>query len=117
LTVLITSGQQGVFLNVIYILTALTVFNLVVVSVVGAVLRVAYEEVERTIALKKIEVFWGLASIMGIILFLGTVALLSFLAGIVPGIVCSVFALLSAVIIFTLWEKIGKAWENATERR
>ena len=113
LTVLITNAKPGILYQAVYIMAAVTVFNLVIVSIVGALLRVAYDMCKRSAALARIEVFWGLGSILGIVLFLATVALLSFLAGNFLGIVCSVLATLSATIIFSLWVRIGEAMQDA----
>ena len=71
-------------------LTALTIFVLVLASIVGALLTIASEIAIREGPLHRAEALWVVATKGGILLFLTTVALLPYRVSLVGGVICSI---------------------------
>src|SRR5262249_17096834 len=79
------------FSLVILVVTALTIFVLVLGSIVGALLTIASEIAIREGLLHRAEAIWVVATKGGMLLFLTTVALLLYRLSFVGGVICSIF--------------------------
>ena len=74
----------------VLVVTALTIFVLVLASIVGALLTIASEIAIREGPLHRAEALWVVATKGGILLFLTTVALLPYRVSLVGGVICSI---------------------------
>ena len=93
---------------VVLTVTVLTIFVLVLASIVGALLTIASEVTVREGPLRGAEALWVIATKGGILLFLTTVALLPYRVSIVGGVITSILAAPMAVTIFFAWNWIQR---------
>src|SRR5262249_7546136 len=84
------------FSLVILLATALTIFVLLLASIVGALLTIASEITMREGPLRRVEALWVATTKGGVLLFLVTVALLPYRVSLAGGIVCSILAAATA---------------------
>ena len=103
LTSLVDKEHSTLFPLVILIVTALTIFVLLVASIVGALLTVASEVAVREGPLRRAEALWVVTTKGGTLLFLGAVALLPYRVSLVGGIICSILAAVTAVTVVAAW--------------
>lgn len=96
------------FSLVVLVVTALTIFVLVLASIVGALLTIASEIAIREGPLHRAEALWVVATKGGILLFLTTVALLPYRVSFVGGVICSILAAGTAITIFVAWDWIQR---------
>jgi len=102
---------------VVLTVTVLTIFVLVLASIVGAVLTIASEVTVREGPLRGAEALWVIATKGGILLFLTTVALLPYRVSIVGGVITSILAAAMAVTIFFAWSWIQRVSRPSGWRR
>src|SRR5262245_48617921 len=96
------------FSLVILIVTALTIFVLLLASIVGALLTIASEIAIREGPLRRAETLWVVATKGGILMFLTTIALLPYRVSMVGGVLCSIFSAATAIVIFASWTWIQR---------
>jgi hypothetical protein len=88
---------------VIVVMSALTIFALVLASIVGALLTIASEITAREGPLRRAEALWVGATKGGLLLFLATVGLLPYRVDSVVGVICSILAAVVAVAVVATW--------------
>ena len=93
---------------VILVVTVLTIFVLVLASIVGALLTIASEITVREGPLRGAEALCVVSTKGGILLFLTTIALLPYRVSIVGGVITSILAAVMAVTIFAAWSWIQR---------
>jgi NhaP-type Na+/H+ or K+/H+ antiporter len=93
---------------VIVVVSALTIFALVLASIVGALLTIASEITARDGPLRRAEVLWVGATKGGLLLFLATVGLLPYRVDPVAGVICSILAAVVAVAVVATWRWIQR---------
>jgi hypothetical protein len=93
---------------VIVVMSALTIFALVLASIVGALLTIASEITAREGPLRRVEVLWVGATKGGLLLFLATVGLLPYRVAPVAGVICSILAAVVAVAVVATWHWVQR---------
>ena len=96
------------FSLVILVATALTIFILLLSSIVGALLTIASEIAIREGPLRRAEILWVAATKGGILLFLTTIALLPYRVSFIAGVTCSILAAATAITVFAAWSWIQR---------
>ena len=107
-TTLAGNETSTLFSLAVLVVTALAIFVLVVASIVGALLTIASAVAIREGPLRQAETLWVAATKWGILLFLANVALLPYRMSFVGGIICSILALVTAIVIFWAWAWIQR---------
>jgi hypothetical protein len=105
---LVDKESPSPFTVVIVVVSALTIFALVLASIVGALLTIASEITAREGPLRRAEVLWMGATKGGLLLFLATVGLLPYRVDPVAGVICSVLAAVVAVAVVATWRWIQR---------
>jgi hypothetical protein len=111
-TLLITTAHQGLLFQAVFVVTALTMSVLVAASIIGALLTIASEKRKRTGQLSKIEIFWIVLIVAGIVLFLADIGLLAFLVNNLMGAICTLLAVGTALTVIGTWWRISSALED-----
>jgi hypothetical protein len=106
--ILVDKESPSPFTVVTVIVSALTIFVLVLASVVGALLTIASELVSRDGPLRRAEALWTATTKGGLLLFLATVGLLPYRVDLVAGVICSVLAAVVAVTAVAAWRWIQR---------
>src|SRR6516162_5309527 len=96
------------FSLVVLVVTVLTIFVLVLASIVGALLTIASEITVREGPLRGAEALWVISTKGGILLFFTTIALLPYRVSIVGGVITSILAAAMAVTMFAAWSWIQR---------
>jgi hypothetical protein len=107
-TSLVDKDLSTPFPLVILVVTVLTIFVLVLASIVGALLTIASEITVREGPLRGAEALWIVSTKGGILLFLTTIALLPYRVSILGGVITSILAAAMAVTIFAAWSWIQR---------
>jgi hypothetical protein len=94
------------FSLVVLVVTALTIFALVLASIVGALLTIASEVAVREGPLRQAETLWIATTKGGILLFLTTIALLPYRVSLTGGVICTILAAGMAITTFAAWSRI-----------
>jgi hypothetical protein len=97
------------FSLVLLVTTALTIFVLVLASIVGALLTIASEISVREGPLRQAQTLWIVATKLGILLFLVTVALLPYQISLAGGVICSLLATATGIVVFGAWSWIQRS--------
>src|SRR6516225_7555426 len=116
-TSLVDKDLSTPFSLVVLVVTVLTIFVLVLASIVGALLTIASEISVREGPLRGAEALWVVSTKGGILLFLTTIALLPYRVSIVGGVITSVLAAVMAVTIFAAWSWIQRVSRPSGWRR
>jgi hypothetical protein len=106
--ILVDKERPSPFTVVIVIVSALTVFVLVLASIVGSLLTIASNITAREGPLRRVEVLWTGTTKAGLLLFLTTVGLLPYRVDPVAGVVCSILAAAMAVTVVATWRWIQR---------
>jgi hypothetical protein len=106
--ILVDKEQPSPFTVLIIIVSALTIFLLVLASVVGSLLTIASEFTVREGPLRRVEALWAGTTKAGLLLFLATVALLPYRVDALAGVICSILAAVVAVIGVATWRWIQR---------
>jgi hypothetical protein len=109
--ILVDKEHPSTFTVVTVVVSALTIFVLVLASVLGSLLTIASQITVREGPLRWAETLWTATTKTGLLLFVATVALLPYRVDPVAGVVCSVLAALVAVTVIAAW-----AWIKAAAR-
>jgi hypothetical protein len=107
-TTLVDKELPGPFSLLILVVTVLTIFVLLLASIVGALLTISSEIAIREGPLQQAEVLWVVATKTGILLFLTTIALLPYRVSFVGGMICTVLAVVVAVTVIAAWKWIQR---------
>ena len=107
-TTLVGNETSTLFSLVILIVTALAIFVLVLASIVGALLTIASEIVIREGPLRRVQTLWIVSTKVGILLFLTDIAILPYRVSFVGGVICSILAIATAIVVFSAWEWIQR---------
>jgi hypothetical protein len=107
-TSLVGNELSNLFSLVILIVTASTIFVLVIASIVGALLTIASEIAIREGPLRRAQTLWIVATRAGILLFLVNIAILPYRVSVVGGVICSILAIATAIVVFGAWDWIQR---------
>ena len=116
-TSLVDKDLSAPFSLVILVVTVLTIFVLVLASIVGALLTIASEITVREGPLRGAEALWVISTKGGILLFFTTIALLPYRVSIVGGVITSILAAAMAVTMFAAWSWIQRVSRPSGWRR
>jgi hypothetical protein len=105
---LVDKEHPAPFTLVIVVVSALTIFMLVLASIVGSLLTIASEITVREGPLRRAEALWEGTTKGGLLLFLVTVGLLPYRVDPVAGVICSVLAAIVAVTVVATWRWIQR---------
>jgi hypothetical protein len=117
--ILVDKERAAPFTVVIVVLSALTIFVLVLASVLGALLTIASEITAREGPLRRAEILWVGATKGGLLLFLATVGLLPYRVDPVAGVLCSILAAVVAVLVIAMWiwiQRFARPGHAGTDR-
>jgi hypothetical protein len=89
--------------------TALTIFVLLLTSIMGALLSIASEAGPCAGSLIRAEALWILATKVDVLLFLVAVAMLSFRGSTCTGLISSAMAAVTAVTAIAVWQWIKQS--------
>jgi hypothetical protein len=106
--ILVDKERPAPFTVVIVVVSALTIFVLVLASVVGSLLTIASNITAREGPLHRVEALWTGATKGGLVLFLATVGLLPYRVHPVAGVVCSILGAAVAVTVVATWRWIQR---------
>ena len=116
-TSLVDKDLSTPFSLVVLVVTVLTIFVLVLASIVGALLTIASEITVREGPLRGAEALWVISTKGGILLFFTTIALLPYRVSIVGGVITSILATAMAVTMFAAWSWIQRVSRPSGWRR
>jgi hypothetical protein len=111
-TTLVSAELSTAFAFTVLVVTTLAIFVLLIASIVGALLTIASETVIREGPLRRAETLWILATKWGILLFLFNIAILPYRVSLIGGVICTILAAATAIVVFATW-----AWIQRTPPR
>jgi hypothetical protein len=106
--ILVDKENPSPFTVAVVVVSALTIFVLVLASIVGSLLTIASEIAAREGPLRRAEVLWVATTKGGLLLFLATVGLLPYRVDPVAGVICSILAATMAVTVVATWRWIQR---------